>query len=150
MNVLILASALAGPVTADTQQLVLATAADADSSTAVMTRWERQDAGWTSVGDPVPVRLGRSGLAWGRGVHDPQDGIQKVEGDWRAPMGAFALGAVFGANDAAPEGSTWPYIHVTSHDLFVEDPADIRYNQHVVAPGAVSYTHLTLPTNREV
>lgn len=140
---LLLALAHAGPLTADTQQLVLATSPDSDSSTAVLTRWERQDDAWAVVGEPVSVRLGRSGLAWGRGVHPPQEGLQKVEGDWRAPMGAFALGAVFGANDAAPEGSTWPYIHVTSHDLFVEDPADIRYNQHVVAPGEPGSRPLT-------
>ncbi|MFT6816669.1 MAG: L,D-peptidoglycan transpeptidase YkuD (ErfK/YbiS/YcfS/YnhG family) [Myxococcota bacterium] len=135
MTVLAIALAIAGPLTADTQQLLLATSPDADSSHAVLTRWERTQDAWTPIGDPIPTRLGREGVAWGRGAHDPQEGLQKVEGDWRAPMGAFALGDVFGADDAAPQGATWPYIHVTTHDLFIEDGSDPHYNQHVVAPG---------------
>jgi L,D-peptidoglycan transpeptidase YkuD (ErfK/YbiS/YcfS/YnhG family) len=143
VTVLTIALALASPLPAETQQLVLATSPDADSSHAVLTRWERTDDTWASVGTPVNVRLGRNGLAWGSGVHEPQPGLQKVEGDWRAPMGVFALGDVFGADDAAPEGATWPFVHVTTHDLFVEDPNDSHYNQHVVAPGVPGSRPLT-------
>lgn len=143
MLILTAALTLAEPIAADTQQLILATTADANSSRAVLTRWERSDGPWTLVGDPVAVRLGRDGVAWGRGLHEPQDGLQKVEGDWRAPMGVFSLGAVFGTDNMAPEGATWPYIHVTPHDLFIEDATDVHYNQHVVAPGEPGSRPLT-------
>ena len=140
---LVVTHALASPIAADTQQLLLATTPDADSSHAVLTRWERNDHTWTAVGEPVAVRLGRQGVAWGRGLHTEQPGLQKVEGDWRAPMGVFSLGDAFGANEIAPEGATWPYIHVTPHDLFIEDASDDHYNQHVVAPGEPGSRPLT-------
>src|SRR5689334_21286095 len=56
---------------------------------------ERKNNGvWSSAGIEGPVRLGRAGLAWGRGIVDvdAMPGPHKVEGDNKAPAGIFQLG----------------------------------------------------------
>jgi len=124
--------ALAAPVIPpETRQLVVGIAADWDSSRALVQRWERREEGWAAVGAAAPARLGRSGLAWGLGLHPVEDAAAvKVEGDWRAPAGAFVIGPAFG--DAASVATAWPYRQVTARDLWVEDAASEHYNQHLV------------------
>jgi L,D-peptidoglycan transpeptidase YkuD (ErfK/YbiS/YcfS/YnhG family) len=126
--------AVAGPLPAGTTQLVLVVAPTADDSRAVVTRWEREGDGWTAVGEPFPARIGAEGLAWGRGLHPPQPGRQKVEGDDRAPAGVFLLGDAWAYDPIAPSGG-WPAHVVGSRDLWVEDPASPLYNTHVVVAG---------------
>ena len=133
--------ALASPIPDATTQLVLVRVPDVDASTATVQRYERDAAGWNAVGEGVSARIGRNGVAWGRGLHEVPD--NKVEGDGRAPMGVFYLDSAYGFNEAAPEGSTWPYRQVTAHDMWVEDPAAPLYNRHVVAPDAPGSRPLT-------
>src|ERR1051325_10186907 len=65
----------------------------------IMSLFERPDASsWQAHGSPVAVRIGRGGLAWGRGiaiVHSLAGPIKK-EGDDKAPAGIFPLRSVFG------------------------------------------------------
>jgi L,D-peptidoglycan transpeptidase YkuD (ErfK/YbiS/YcfS/YnhG family) len=86
------------PATAwdDARQLVLVTTPDADATEGRMRTYERAGAGWRAVGDAIPVTVGRSGIAWGLGLHPAQPGLQKREGDGRAPAGAFHIGTAFG------------------------------------------------------
>ncbi|MEQ1571195.1 MAG: L,D-transpeptidase family protein [Myxococcota bacterium] len=128
----------ASPIPADTTQLVLVVAADPDRSEATVTRWTRAEAGWTLEGPPVAARIGARGVAWGRGLHPPQPGLQKVEGDQRAPAGVFALGDAWG--DAPVSPARWPYHPVGPRDLWYEDPASPLYNTHVRVPGTEPLT----------
>ena len=118
------------------RQVIVARAATWNSNTAVLQAYQRSSRRepWTPVFEhPVPVLLGRAGLAWGRGVFNPpQNGVPlKVEKDWRAPAGVFQLGILFGYADAAPAGSRWPYHQVGPLDAYVDDPNNPYYNQHV-------------------
>ena len=118
------------------RQVIVAQAADWNSNTASLQCYQRAGANapWTPVfPKPVPVLLGRSGLAWGRGVFTPpNNGIpMKVEKDWRAPAGVFQLGQLFGYAPAAPGGAPWPYVKVGPYDAWIDDSTSPAYNQHV-------------------
>jgi len=46
---------------------------------------------------PVPVVLGKNGLAWGIGLHPTNpETTYKKEGDGKSPAGIFSLGSAFG------------------------------------------------------
>ena len=90
----------------DARQLVLVVAEDWQSQTARLQRFSRLNNAWQPDGAPYQVNLGRNGLGWGLGLHAPQQGSQKQEGDGKAPAGAFAMPQAFGylsqANTALP------------------------------------------------
>ncbi|MFT5681253.1 MAG: L,D-peptidoglycan transpeptidase YkuD (ErfK/YbiS/YcfS/YnhG family) [Myxococcota bacterium] len=130
----LLSAALAAPIPTNTTQLILGLAADADSSSATLQRYQRTESGWDAVGEPLPARIGREGLAWGIGLHPEQPGRQKVEGDWRAPAGAFQVGLALGDAPLSPAPS-WPMETVTERTLWVEDPTSPLYNQRHLVPG---------------
>jgi L,D-peptidoglycan transpeptidase YkuD (ErfK/YbiS/YcfS/YnhG family) len=125
--------ALAGPVPEESTQLVLAVVPGPDDSHATVTRWLREGDSWRADGAPVPARIGADGVAWGRGLHPPQPGLQKVEGDDRAPAGVFVLGDAYGY--APTMAVSWPYHPVGPRDLWVEDPSSSLYNTHLVVEG---------------
>ena len=118
------------------RQVIVTRAASWDSNTASMQCWQRPSAAaaWQPVFEkPVPVLLGRKGLAWGRGVFNPpRNGVpMKVEKDWKAPAGVFHLGSLFGYAATPPSGTRWPYIQVGPWDAYVDDSTSPFYNQHV-------------------
>lgn len=91
---------------------------------------------WQPLGAPIPVSLGRNGLAWGIGLHPPLGlpGPIKHEGDGCAPAGLFALPRLFGqAEAAAPldRPARMPYLGANRHLYCVDDPASRHYNQIV-------------------
>lgn len=92
---------------------------------------------WQPSSLPIAVMLGRSGLAWGRGLH-PREMVggerQKIEGDGCAPVGVFAITALFG--EASPESAfaralRMPYLAATADLKAVDDPASRYYNRIV-------------------
>ncbi len=118
------------------RQVIVAQAPGWNSNTATLQAYQRDSARspWQPVfAQPVPVLLGREGLAWGRGVFTPpNNGIpMKVEKDWRAPAGVFQLGTLFGYAGGAPSGARWPYTQVGPWDAYVDDSSLPQYNQHV-------------------
>lgn len=119
-------------------QLLLCVASNWDSHAAQLQRFEQAgfDGDWRPVGGVITVSLGRSGLAWGRGLHLPVGGSgpQKQEGDGRAPAGIFAITALFGY--AAPDspfarGAKLPYLCATPDLKAIDDPASAHYNRIV-------------------
>lgn len=114
------------------RQLLVGTADSWDSSVGHVQRFERTRGEWTRVGLPMRVLFGKNGLAWGIGVAGQDEaGLQKVEGDRRAPAGIFSLGRIFGDAAALPFPSAYPYHRVTPADAWVENPGNPLYNQHV-------------------
>ena len=75
-----------------------------------------------------PIVVGKSGMAWGRGVHDYWllPGQHKREGDLKAPAGLFALSSVFG--EVEPEHCNLPFLQVTPAHYSVDDPTSQFYN----------------------
>lgn len=135
MNWLIATALASSPIPQQSTQLVLAVVPHPDDSHAAVTRWTRSGEGWRQEGPEVAARIGARGVAWGRGLHPPQEGLQKVEGDNRAPAGVFWLGDAYGDALSLDPAVAWPYHPVGPRDLWVEDPASPYYNQHLVVEG---------------
>lgn len=140
LTITLFGTLLPGPASAQigggVRQVIVAQASGWNSNTATLQAYQRASANspWQPIlAQPVPILLGRSGLAWGRGVFTPpNNGIPpKVEKDWRAPAGVFQLGSLFGYAARPPAGTRWPYIQVGPWDAYVDDPKNPYYNQHV-------------------
>lgn len=115
----------------DAQQLVLVTTPGWDSSQATMRTFVRTHGGWEEVDAAVPVVIGRAGAAWGVGLHAPQAGPRKREGDGRSPAGAFAVGAAFGY--AASASLALPYEPMDANDWCIDVSGSPLYNRIVDA-----------------
>lgn len=111
------------------QQLVTVVSAGWDAATGTLRRYERSGGAWQPVGKPVIVNLGKRGSAWGLGLHPPQSGTQKREGDGRAPAGLFAIGTAFGSAKAITTGLS--YQPMKASHVCVDVPASPLYNQIV-------------------
>ena len=89
---------------------------------------------WQQQGPPIAVRVGKSGLAWGRGLTSTESlpGPFKKEGDDRAPAGVFRLGSAFGhasANEA--RFTKMPYLVLSEMHVAVDDSGSRYYNRVV-------------------
>ena len=122
----------------EARQLVVSIADHWDSSRAELRCFQRGSASapWQPVlfAQPVPVLLGKNGLAWGRGVlpNPPITAATKREGDRRAPAGCFRIGKVLGYPKTLPKGANYHYHQVTARDAWIDDPKNPLYNQHYV------------------
>lgn len=126
---------------------------------AVEGRLQRYDRGtprerWRPVGEPIPIVVGKRGMAWGIGiiatddqkVRHASDPIKK-EGDGRSPAGVFALGTAFGYASQPLEGLKMPYLNLTPSIECVDDTSSKYYNRVVdrtaVAPDWNSSEHMS-------
>lgn len=116
-------------IPAQTKQLVVVIADDWQTTQAQLYRFEQSDNGWRQVGDDYSVVLGRTGLAWGIGLHPEQEGEQKREGDGKAPAGVFELGTAFGYLDSLQTNMT--YQGMTANDYCIDVKGSPFYNQLV-------------------
>ncbi|MDX2033959.1 MAG: hypothetical protein SF339_25015 [Blastocatellia bacterium] len=122
---------------AGARQLVLVTAADWNAVDGEMRRYERATdrSAWREVGTPIPIVVGRNGMAWGRGLHGEAfppggNGPVKKEGDGRAPAGIFSLGAAFGYASRSSAGNLQlPYVQAVETLECVDDMKSAHYNQ---------------------
>jgi len=118
---------------ADSSQCIVAVADDWNSSTATLTFHEKKNGKWIATQKSWSVRLGKSGLAWGRGIHPvPSRATLKKEGDMRSPAGVFDLGGAWGNDARIKKHPQLFYRQVTSRDLWVEDPKSPQYNRNVI------------------
>lgn len=103
-----------------------------DSMTGRLWLLDKKEHQWKTTDGPWRVIYGRSGLAWGIGLHPAQKGQQKVERDGRAPAGIFKIGKVYSNQPKPLEGAEqWPFYHVTKADAWIDDPEMPEYN-HIV------------------
>lgn len=114
-----------------TRQLVVVLTPNWDAPQGRLARFERDAGGaWRAVGASVPVTVGRSGSAWGLGVHaTPADGPRKVEGDGRAPAGVFAIGTAFGYGATA--ATRLAYAPMQREHWCIDVPGSPDYNRIV-------------------
>ena len=116
----------------DARQLIVVTSPSWDAIDGDLRRYERDSstAPWRAAGPPIPVVLGRTGLAWGRGVAQvPSTPPQKREGDGKSPAGVFTPGYAFGFDTTA--GTKMPYKKLRDTTECVDDVQSQYYNEIV-------------------
>jgi len=116
----------------EAQQLVLVIAPSWDDPTGRLYTFERSDGDgdWQRRGTAFDVTLGRSGSAWGSGLHPAQPGgVHKREGDGRSPAGVFSIGHGFGY--ASQIDGAWPYRQMQATHYCMDVAASPLYNQIV-------------------
>ena len=94
--------------------------------------WE--DEGWSLVGEPIPILIGKKGLAWGIGIDDCRSlpGPKKQEGDLKSPAGVFELGPAFGyANLDQASFIKLDYMSILGSTMCIEDGESEWYNRIV-------------------
>ena len=125
---------LAAPLPDQSRALLVAIPEAWNSVKASLQLYRRASASsaWSATNAPIPIHLGRRGLAWGRGLHPDQPGVQKREGDGKSPAGLFLLGNIlYGYADRSPIPG-WRYRQVTDRDLWIEEPTSSLYNRHLI------------------
>ncbi len=111
------------------QQLVVVVTEHWHSHQGQLTTYQFDGEHWQQQALRADVVVGKNGLAWGIGLHPVQPGLQKHEGDGRAPAGLFRLSAAFGYLPALD--SKMPYQQMTSDDFCIDVPDSPWYNQTV-------------------
>lgn len=116
-------------ITDGSTQLIVVVSDSWDATGGQLYSFEKMHDRW----HPQPMRgavtLGKKGLAWGLGLHPKQPGLQKVEGDGRAPAGLFRLSGAFGY--AATLDTAMPYQAMQTDDFCIDVSASPLYNQTV-------------------
>lgn len=131
--------------------MVLVTIPDWNTNHGVLRRYERAGADWREVGPSQPVTIGRSGAAWGLGLHSEQStGLLKREGDGRSPAGVFDIGHAFGYPATAT--TALPYDAMQASHYCIDASGSPLYNRivdaDVVGAGAVAGS--TEPMRRDL
>ena len=122
---------------AGARQLIVVTTRDWNAVDGEMRRYERPTvrSAWRETGPPIPIVVGRNGMAWGRGLHGEAspiggDGPIKKEGDGRSPAGIFRLGSAFGYAPASKAGTIHlPYVQAGKTLECVDDVKSAHYNR---------------------
>lgn len=126
------------PMLASSRQLLLVVAPVWEGCIGQLQRYQRMSSAgeWQALGQVITVTLGKSGLAWGRGLHPSVSEAEpeKREGDGCSPAGVFSITALFGS--AAPDsalalGAKLPYLSATDNLKAIDDPASAHYNRIV-------------------
>lgn len=133
------------------QQLVLVTTADWDANQGTLRSFEHTADGWRPVMTAAAVTVGRTGSAWGLGLHPTQSfGPIKREGDGRAPAGIFRIGTAFGYGASAT--TALPYAAMRASDYCIDVSASPLYNRIVDANevGQAAIAGSTEPMRRDI
>lgn len=114
------------------RQLLVVTSESWEATTGQLQLFERESLStpWTPVGSVVPVSLGRTGMAWGRGLHAVPGSAtaEKVEGDGKAPAGVFPITTAFGYADN-DFTRAFPYLKISPDLECVDDLHSTSYNR---------------------
>jgi D-alanyl-D-alanine dipeptidase len=118
------------------RQCILVLAQDWSSSSGTLRLLERSAPAqaWHVVRGPIPVLLGRHGLAPGGALPHAPAGLHKHEGDGRSPAGVFALGTAFGF---ARHATRMPFLLVKPDTVAVDDVRS-RYYTRIVEASAIA------------
>lgn len=113
----------------DTQQLVVVIADNWDSTTATLQKFTWKNDQWHTVDSAFDVNIGRTGLAWGLGLHSAQPGYYKQEGDGKATAGVFDLSQTFGYLEQLD--TRMPYSPMSANHYCMDVNNSPLYNQIV-------------------
>lgn len=117
----------------NSRQLVVVLSENNEDPSGKLFYFQKKDNVWEPVEAGFDIMLGRTGLAWGDGLHPAQTGPQKREGDGKSPAGIFRFGASFGQAPASEVSWKLPYVQVTATLECVDDSDSKFYNQLVDA-----------------
>jgi L,D-peptidoglycan transpeptidase YkuD (ErfK/YbiS/YcfS/YnhG family) len=133
----------------DSQQLVLVISDNWDATTGKLLSYDKHQGQWQATGLTTAVTLGRTGTAWGLGLHPKQAGLQKAEGDGKAPAGIFALTSAFGYE---PRDFSLPYQQMQSGHYCVDVADSAWYNQIIDTQqtGVAAALGSTEPMRRDI
>jgi len=117
------------------RQLVVVITPSWTSTVGTMTRFGRatENSAWNRLGSPVPIVVGRTGIAWGVGFDNAStDGPHKREGDGKSPAGIFPLDTAFGFSPRdSVQTVQLPYVQLLPTTDCVDDTASTHYNTAV-------------------
>ena len=139
---------------AQSRQMVVVTTAGWDATRGQLRRFERDAGGaWREDGNAVPVVIGRTGAAWGTGLHEVPAGDAgpvKHEGDGRSPAGVFTIEEAFGYAPTAATGLR--YEALDANDWCVDVDGSPYYNRIVDSSdvGAAAVKDSTEPMRRDL
>ncbi len=113
-----------------TSQLVVVTTRGWNNIDGTMNTYQWENNKWSAVLTDIPIVTGRSGLAWGKGLHDPalSKGKLKKEGDGNAPAGIYYLSGLFGYQEISAKMNS---LKVDERTFCVDDVKSAYYNQIV-------------------
>lgn len=113
-----------------TKQLVVVTTDSWNNIEGRMSVYEHKGNYWEPVFTQIPIVTGRSGMAWGKGLHKEElnRGKLKKEGDGNSPAGIFQLSGLFGYEDILSKMSS---LKVDIKTFCVDDSKSTYYNQIV-------------------
>lgn len=115
-----------GMLPAQSTQLIVVVSDHWDATQGQLYSFEKVQQQWVAQPISGPVTLGRKGLAWGMGLHPIQKGLQKIEGDGRAPAGLFKLSGAFGYLPTLD--TAMPYQAMQSDDYCIDVATSPLYN----------------------
>lgn len=136
------------------RQMVVVTTGGWDDIHGALRTFERDDGGaWREAAAARPVVIGRTGAAWGIGLHDTPAGDAgpvKREGDGRSPAGVFTVGEAFGYAPVAATGLR--YDAMGAGDYCVDVSGSPLYNRIVDSAevGADAVRDSTEPMRRDL
>lgn len=127
MLLFIISSLNANPLS-KSKQVIVVTTAKWSANHGVLQRYEKRSGKWKAVGKQLAVKVGKNGLAWGRGLHKIPKGTKRIkrEGDGRAPAGIFRLSYAFGDKSF---DISYPYRRMSSKHHCVDDSRSKYYNR---------------------
>lgn len=113
-----------------TEQLIVVTSDSWNKIEGKMNVYEYRNNKWMPVFNNIPIVTGRSGMAWGKGLHDHalNKGKLKKEGDGNAPAGIYTLSGLFSYEDVSSGMSS---LKVDERTFCVDDSKSIYYNKIV-------------------
>lgn len=113
-----------------TDQLVVVTTSGWNQIQGKMNTYQWKANRWSPVLVNIPIVTGRSGLAWGKGLHNPalNKGKLKKEGDGNAPAGIYYLSGLFGYQTISSKMNS---LKVDKKIFCVDDVKSAYYNQIV-------------------
>ncbi len=113
-------------------QLIVVITEDWTNIQGIMRCFEKTEEGkWQQIGNDIPTVVGKNGMGWGLGLHEPIDEEPlKREGDGKSPAGIFTLGTAFGHTAIEHMMQIkMPYLEINPWTEAIGDPKSQFYNQ---------------------
>lgn len=128
MNFLAILFVLLSFVPAQHRQLIVVTTKNWSAVAGTARRFELHGRRYVRVGPSFPIVVGKTGLAWGRGLvpfHPAPGDPVKHEGDGKSPAGIFRLPYAFGFSKTT---TRLPFRVLTPTVVCPDDPHSLHYN----------------------